>query len=168
MKYIFMVLAIGWASLSSLAQQNESPLVVFEQFVTGKWEMNGTWSNGQKFRQAQTFEWGLDKKIVKVKTFGTINQKTGAYGLRNEGVRAWDAQKKQIVFWEFDVFGGITQGTCTVEGHNIYYDYPYQGKNFRDSWVYINPNKYEYKVGLYENGKWIKIYHESFYQRLQK
>ncbi|HAS43791.1 MAG TPA: hypothetical protein DCS93_25140 [Microscillaceae bacterium] len=168
MKYTLITLAIVLTSVQAFAQKNESPLAVFEVFTTGKWEMNGTWGNGKKFRQTQIFKWGLNKKIMKVQTYGTVNQKTGAFGLRNEGIRAWDAQKKQIVFWEFDVFGGITQGTCTVDGKNIYYDYPYMGKNFRDSWVFVHANKYAYKVGVYENGKWGKVYHESYYQRVQK
>lgn len=165
---IALVLAGGQVFAQTTKQEKKSPLAIFEQFTTGKWEMNGQWSNGKKFRQAQIFKWSLNKKIVKVQTFGTVNQKTGQFGLRNEGIRAWDATKKQIVFWEFDVFGGITKGICTVEGKNIYYDYLYMGKNFRDSWVFVNANKYEYKVGVYEQGKWLKVYHQSFYQRVQK
>lgn len=170
MKYYILNLLLLLGTVSTLAQNNNAqlPLNIFEHFIGGKWEMKGQWPNGQKFKQVQIFKWGLNKKIVKVQTFGTVNQKTGEFGLRNEGIRAWDAQKKQIVFWEFDVFGGITPGACTVEGKNIYYNYAYQGQNFRDSWVYVNANKYEYKVGIYDNGKWGKVFLKGHYQRVPK
>lgn len=164
---IFLFLLLGILPTAK-AQKQSTKLVAFENFMKGRWEMKGSWPNGQKFRQVQQFEWGLNRHIIKVKTWGTVNQKTGNFGLRNEGIRTWDTHKKQIVFWEFDIFGGITQGTCTIEGKNMYYDYSYQGKTFRDSWVYIEPNKYAYKVGIYTKGQWQKVFLASTYQRIKK
>ena len=164
---ILFILALAWATTAS-SQDKKSPLDFFDTFIEGKWEMSGAWANGKKFKQTNVFRWSLNKKIVKVQTFGTIDQKPGERGLRNEGIRAWDAQKKQIVFWEFDVYGGITRGTCTIEGKNIYYDYAYMGKTFRDSWVWVNHNKYKLKIGIYKDGVWGKVFLNAFYQRVQK
>lgn len=164
---IFLFLFLGILSTTK-AQKPSTKLGTVENFAKGCQEMKGLWSNGQKFRQVQQPEWALNKHIVKVKTWGTINQKTGKFDLRNEGIHTWDAQKKQTIFWEFDIFGGITQGTCTIEDKNLYYDYSYQGKTFRDSWVYIEPDKYAYKVGIYTKEQWQKVFLESTYQKIKK
>lgn len=165
-KFIAFLMIWGWAS--NAYSQNNSPLSFFENLMDGKWEMKGTWGKGKSFRQVQVYSWGLNKTLVKVNTFGTIDQKTGAFGLRNEGIRAWDANKKQLVFWEFDIFGGITQGTCTIKGNMLYYDYQYQGQHFRDSWQKLDEHTYAYKVGTVKNGQWLKIFLSSTYKRIQK
>ena len=48
--------------------------------------------------------------IIKAQAYGTVNSQTGEFGLRNEGIRAYDAEAGELRFWEFDVFGGITAG----------------------------------------------------------
>jgi hypothetical protein len=167
MKHFIAILIIwGWANHAY--SQSNAHLAFFENFMGGKWEMKGEWSPGKTFRQVQVYSWGLNKTLVKVKTFGTTNPKTGAFGLRNEGIRAWDKDKKQLVFWEFDIFGGITQGTCTIKGNTLHYDYPYQGQNFRDSWQKIDKDTYAYKVGTVKNGQWLKVFISSTYKRLPK
>ncbi|EAY31667.1 hypothetical protein [Microscilla marina] len=167
MKHL-MVYLVLWSWATGAYSQATPQLAFFEHLTQDKWEMNGDWGNGKKFRQIQVYSWGLNKRIVKVQTFGTTDPKTGAFGLRNEGIRAWDATKKQVVFWEFDVFGGITQGTCTVEGNFLYYDYTYQGQSFRDSWQKISPNAYAYKVGTYKDGRWLKVFLSATYKRMTK
>lgn len=165
-KVLFLILLLNLGGIQSKAQE-PNPLNIFEPLMGGKWLVEGTWENGGKFKQEVVLEWGLDKKIVKVKTYGTIDQATNAYGLRNEGIRAWSLSDSTIQFWEFDVFGGITEGTCQSEGRNIYYDYDYQGLALRDAWNYINDDTYEFVVGSVKDGKMDKVYQKSTFRRVE-
>ena len=96
-----------------------------------------------------------------MKTYGTINQETGEYGLRNEGIRAWDAETGKIRFWEFDIYGGITTGDCNLENGTIHFEYSYkingEEKRLRDSWTPIDKDTYKYEIVMQENGEWSKV-----------
>lgn len=140
----------------------------FSNLIGGTWLTETEWSNGNKFKQEIIFEWGLDQKIVKVKTFGTIDQKTKEYGLRNEGVRAWNTQDSTIQFWEFDVFGGITTGLCYFKGKDLHYEYEYHGEKLWETWIFVDSNTYQYKVSSLLNGNIDKVYMESTYKKNEK
>ena len=154
--------------LPVLAIGQTTNLSHFQNFVGGKWQMEGKWSNGKTFKQEVVFNWGLNKNIVKVKTFGVTNPQTGEYGLRNEGIRAWNKEKNTIEFWEFDLFGGITEGTCNFEGKNLFYLYNYHGEELKESWIYIDENTYSYEIASVKDGNVIKSYLKSIYKRIEE
>ncbi|MEP1096102.1 MAG: hypothetical protein ABJG78_13390 [Cyclobacteriaceae bacterium] len=157
MRQVLILIAIIHANL--LIAQSE--LSAFENLVGSKWEVVGKWSNGEDFRQEYLFEWSLDKKLIKVQTFGTTNMLTGEYGLRNEGIRFWKENEEVIKFYEFDIFGGITEGVCTIDSNSIIYDYVYEGLTFRDSWIFKDLNTYQYVVENLENGERKELYQTS-------
>lgn len=146
--------------------QDEKAAVMdaLSEMIGGKWVIQTKWENGGEFHQEQIFEWGLNETIIKVTTFGTVNQKTGEFGLRNEGIRAWDGQEKVMKFWEFDVFGGITTGTCGVDSNAFYYEYEYapdgNPQTFRDVWTKIDLDTYKYQVGTFADGAFSKVFLE--------
>ena len=152
--------------------QQEQSFQVLSQLIGGKWLAEGQWSNGSPFKQEMIYEWGLNHTIIKVKTYGTTDHETGAFGLRNEGIRAWDATQNKLLFWEFDVFGGITSGHCLIEGQNIYYEYVYsqngESNTFRDAWTRIDENTYVYKVGIYKDEQWKAVFLESSFKRVRE
>lgn len=123
--------------------------------------MEAKWPNGQVFKQEVIYEWALNKKLLKVKTYGTINPETGEYGLRNEGFRAWDSETEKILFWEFDIFGGITSGECVLENGAYHFEYFYkindEVRKMRDSWTPVDENSYKYEVVMREGGAWSKV-----------
>ncbi|PXX99197.1 hypothetical protein DF185_15080 [Marinifilum breve] len=154
-------------SIEGFAQEN-APLEHFNQFTEGVWITEGEWSNGHKFKQEIDFEWGLNHKIVKVKTYGTIDPKTKKYGLRNEGIRAYNTQDSVIQFWEFDIYGGITKGECYFEGRNLHYEYDYHGEKLKESWIFVDQDSYKYQIGSVKDGKLDKVYMKSSYKRILK
>lgn len=143
----------------------QSELSGFENLVGSKWGVVGKWSNGEDFRQEYLFEWSLDKKLIKVQTFGTTNMLTGEHGLRNEGIRFWKENEETIKFYEFDIFGSVTKGVCTIDGSNIIYDYEYEGLTFRDSWIFKDKDTYQYVVESMENGERKELYQNSIIKR---
>jgi len=159
---IVLTVAIAIQANTLLAQ---SSLSAFENLVGSKWEVVGRWSNGEDFRQEYLFEWSLDKNLVKVQTYGTINMLTGEYGLRNEGIRVWKEGEGKIQFYEFDIFGGVTEGICTIDGESIIYEYNYQGLALKESWIFKDKNTYEYIVESLENGKRKELYQTSTIKR---
>ena len=50
-------------------------------------------------------------------------------GLRNEGIRMWDGNENLMKFWEFDIYGGITEGFMGVSTDGFYYQYEYPDGN---------------------------------------
>lgn len=140
------------------AQEGITSLQTFENLIGGTWEGRGAWENGAPFSQHIMFEWGLSGKMIKVKTYGNVSREGNEFGLRNEGVRAWSEEASTVKFWEFDIFGGLTEGTVDTDGNDIYYHYSYdagQGPTkLTDAWIYRDKDTYQYIIGIYQNGEW--------------
>jgi len=168
LKHIFFALFLFLAINLSVEAQKVSPLNGFDNLVGGIWLTEGEWSNGQKFKQEVDFSWGLNQKIVKVKTYGTIDPKGKEYGLRNEGIRSYNAQDSVIQFWEFDIFGGITTGICYFNNKDLYYEYDYNGETLLESWMYVDEDNYKYQIGNMKDGEMDKVYMKSSYRRIKK
>ena len=109
------------------------------------------------------------KKIITAKTYDFIDSKQFEDSMRNYGIRAWDKQKQQLTFVDYNVFGGIVSGTITVNGKDIHYsyEYPINGKSevLTDAWLYKDDNTYDFKVGIYRNGTWEKVFVTSVFLR---
>ena len=166
---LILILAIGYQH--TYAQQSrQEGINVISQLIGGKWVAEGKWQDGKKFKQELKFMWGLSHNIIKVKTYAIIDQETGEFGLRNEGIRAWDDKDNAMKFWEFDIFGGITTGTCIIDGDQIHYQYEYKMDEsyalFRDTWTKIDEDSYRYRVGIVEDGKWQSILLDTTFKRV--
>ncbi len=162
MKTLLIILLALLTMNTAKAQEKKPSLQVFKNLVGGTWKGEGTWSDGSPFKLDLEYEWGLSGNLVKSKTFGNISNDGYEFGLRNEGIRVWSEEVPGIVFWEFDIFGGITEGTVMVDGHDIYYHYLYdfgQGPvELTDGWIFKDKNTYEFLVGEYKNGEWKQKY----------
>jgi len=99
-----------------LSEAQENPLLVFDNFIGKTWRIDAKWGNGSPFKQEVTFEYDLQKGILKASTKGFIDQGQETWGDRNFGIRKYDATSGKILFWEFDVFGGLTKGEVLVKG----------------------------------------------------
>lgn len=149
------------SNLTGIAQTKPEIYSKFEPLI-GKWKGSGEWKDGTKFQQDVVLEFGLDKTIIKTKTYGNISQDNFKFGLRNEGIRAWSDAENELRFWEFDIFGGITEGTCRIMDKDIFYDYEYdfgQGPmDLTDAWIYADKNTYILQVGVYKDGEWTQTF----------
>ncbi|BAO75353.1 hypothetical protein [Winogradskyella sp. PG-2] len=152
-KYWFLIILIPLLGVSQGSQ-----LLGFENLVNKTWFAEGEWSNGTKFKQEVTFAFDLNKSIIKADSKGYTNQEQTEYGNRNHGIRQYNSNKGKIEFWEFDIFGGVTQGIVTIENNNIWYSYKYGESTVTDCWEYIDDETYRFTVGSYKEGKWQAIY----------
>ncbi len=160
-----LILTIAISAQGLQAQSN--PLAPFDKLVGGTWLVDGTWPDGSKFKQEFFFESSLGGKLIKVQTMGTIDPKTKAYGLRNEGLRSWNPQDSTIMFWEFDVFGGLTRGLVTINDADFHYDYQYENMNLRDSWIFVNEDEYQLVISSVKDGKVDQVYQKSQIKRVR-
>ena len=140
--------------ISTNAFANDNPLAAFDNLIGRTWTAEGKWGNGSAFKQVATFEYGLNDRIVVVRSQGFTDQAQTKFGDRNHGVRQFDAATETIRFWEFDTFGGVTEGTVRVDGKNLYYEYEYGGTRVTDLWQWVDDNTYNYIVGTLVDGKW--------------
>lgn len=154
MRYIGFLLFLF--SLHTMAQNPH--LEAFAPLVNKTWKAEGKWSNGSKFIQEVSFKYDLQKNIVVTNSKGFIDDPQTKFGNRNHGVRMWSNEAGAIKFWEFDVFGGVTEGTVTTENKNFVYTYDYGGTIVTDMWEYIDENTYRFVVGVFKDGKWESIY----------
>ncbi|MFD2564194.1 hypothetical protein [Aquimarina rubra] len=160
---IFALLAI--ISISTQSQENN--LLIFKNLVGKEWKSEGKWGDGTVFKQETVFTFDLNSTLVIAKSKGFTDQKQTQYGWRNHGIRKFDTETKTIKFWEFDVFGGVTEGTVTVDGKNLIYQYPYGESIVTDMWEYIDDHTYNFKVGNYVNGNWKQVYLETQFKALK-
>ncbi|MEM6893966.1 MAG: VOC family protein [Bacteroidota bacterium] len=141
-------------------QAQEKPLALFEPLMQKEWSAEGKWGDGSIFKQELQVEYSLDSTLVLVRSKGFTNTEQSQYGNRNHGVRRFDAKAKQLMFYEFDVFGGVTQGTVSKKNKDIIYTYEYQSTTVTDYWEHVDANTYKFKVGVYD-GVWQQVFLET-------
>ncbi|MBQ4818516.1 hypothetical protein [Aquimarina sp. MMG016] len=165
MKTYAIYILLTLISFSSWSQ--ESDLSIFEPLTGKLWKAEGKWGDDSKFKQEIIFLYELNHTLVIAKSKGFTNKEQTEYDFRNHGIRKYDAETKTIKFWEFDIFGGVTEGTIKAEGKNIIYQYQYGESLVTDMWEYVNENTYNFKVGSYIDGKWKQIYLETQFKAEQ-
>lgn len=159
----FFILIMLQATFS-LAQ--EASLAPFNCLIGDSWKAEGTWGDGSIFKQEISFEYSLDKQLIVTKTSGFTDQDQSSFGQRNLGIRKFDQKSTGVIFWEFDIFGGVTKGTVSFADKDIIYKYKYGNSSLTETWKYVDDDTYNYIVGVFENGKWQKKYLETQYKRL--
>ena len=151
-----------------MAFGQKSKLSIFDNLVAKKWKAEGNWEDGSKFKQELKINYSLDSTIIIVNSTGFIDKEQTKLGLRNHGIRQYDEQSKSLKFWEFDTFGGRTEGIILSEGKNIIYQYNYGDSILTDMWEYIDDSTYNFKVGDYKNGVWIQLYLSSQFKEFKE
>ena len=139
-------------------------LSVFNNLIGKTWIAEGKWGDGSIFKQEISYHYDLENTIVVTKAKGFVNKEQTRFGDRNHGIRQYNTEDKKIVFWEFDVFGGVTKGTVIAEGKNIRYSYKYGDSTVTDLWEYIDDETYKFVVGNYKNNTWEHVYLETVFK----
>ncbi|AXT60882.1 hypothetical protein D1816_11170 [Aquimarina sp. AD10] len=155
MKNVFVIL-LFFVSIKVFSQ--DSKLSMFGNLVEKTWRAEGNWGDGSKFVQEIKFEYSLDSTLVITNAIGFVDKEQTKLGKRNHGIRQFDKESNSIKFWEFDVFGGLTEGVVFSKDKNIIYQYEYGGSNVTDMWEYVNDSTYNFKVGNHKDGVWKQLY----------
>ena len=153
-----IIIQLAVLLLPILTYSQTSQLSIFDNLVGKTWQAEGNWSNGSRFFQEIRFEYSLDSAIVTSESIGFVDAEQTKLGKRNHGIRQLDKESNIIRFWEFDIFGGVTMGSVSVEGKNLLYQYDYGDSKLTDMWEHIDDSTYNFKVGEYLNGHWSQVY----------
>lgn len=162
-KYLLVLLLLTFSI--TINSQNNNNLEGFENLINKTWTAYGKWGDGSQFKQEIFFEYSLKNQIIVAKSKGYTNLEQTEYGLRNFGIRKFDAKLNKVKFWEFDVFGNLTEGTVSFNENNIIYNYNYQGADVSDMWEYINDSLYNFKVGIYKDNNWKQVFLNTQFKR---
>ena len=155
-KLIFLLFCAPWIGFGQTNQ-----LELFNNLVGKTWKAEGNWNDGSKFYQELTINYELDSAIIEVNTIGFVNTDRTEIGDRNHGIRKFDLESGQVLFWEFDVFGGITFGTVMKEENSLIYEYDYGDAYVTEMWEYVNDSTYNFKIGVRRNDKWEQVFLET-------
>ena len=140
------------------SQAQENRLSVFDNLMGKIWKAEGNWGDGSQFKQETIFQYSLDSTLVIAESKGFTNREQTEYGHRNHGIRKFDAQSNGIKFWEFDIFGGTTEGVVKIRDKDIVYTYSYGASTVTDYWEYVDENTYNFTVGSFKEGVWEQTY----------
>lgn len=150
----------------TLGQSTE--LSMFDNLIGKTWKAEGNWGDGSKFSQEIDINYSLDGSIVVSESIGFVDKEQTKLGIRNHGIRQFDKKSNTVKFWEFEVFGELTEGIVFSEGKNLVYQYNYGDSKVTDLWEYVNDSTYHFKVGEYKNGQWIQTYLTTQFKEINK
>ncbi len=143
-------------NLHAVAQ--DTTLAAFEPLMGKTWLAEGKWGDGSNFKQEVTFLYDLNKQLVIARSKGFTNEEQTAFGDRNHGIRKYDPVTKKFRFWEFDVFGGVTEGEILFVDRDIIYVYEYGGFTLADRWTFVDERTYDFTVGTWNKGTQDQIF----------
>ena len=168
MKKLIVLLVLSLTSLFQASLLSQQSLDIFKPLVDKVWYAEGTWGNGSSFKQEVEFSFDLGGQLVIAQSQGFTNMEQTEYGPRNHGIRRYDAETQQILFVEYDVFGGVTKGEVQGNERDIIYTYDYGGTMVTDYWQYVDEDNYNFTVGMMKDGKWQQKLLETRFVRKNK
>lgn len=86
-------------------EKKADPMAALAPFA-GEWQVDGSWSNGEKLRARGVYHWGLGKKILHTKTFVMDGDKEYQ---RYESIMGWHPEKKSLYQITFSFDGHINE-----------------------------------------------------------
>ncbi|MDW3192194.1 MAG: hypothetical protein R8G66_07510 [Cytophagales bacterium] len=163
MKY-FLILILSCLLFGSAIAQEENPLTALEPLMGKTWAIDAQWGDGSVFKQELSLEYGLQNQVVYCYTKGFINAERTQFGDRNFGIRKFDKESGKILFWEFDAFGGVTEGEVIANGRDLWFVYNYGETVIADIWEYLDDETYAFRVVSYNNEEIGDMYLKGAYK----
>lgn len=164
MKFRFL-LSLCYLGMTCTVWAQKGDLSEFGNLIDKTWKAEGKWGDGSLFRQEVKFDYDLGGTLVVARSKGFIGVDQTEVGDRNHGIRKVDPTTGEIEFWEFDAFGGLTQGVCEVRDGSFYYHYDYETREgttrLTDAWIFQSDTLYVFKVGVYEHDEWKAVFLET-------
>lgn len=149
------LMALGAFATVGLAEESSpaEPLAAFERFVGGAWQSEGD------FKVRIVYEWGLNKKLLKIKSY--LVGESGPQLVYESSVY-WHPVKKQVVFQSVSSRGGLFDGTMSVD-KNVYKSEfaSYDGENtahYRQSITFVDDDNVLWSVQSKKGNDWVTLH----------
>jgi hypothetical protein len=140
------------------AEKEANPLETLACFVGGGWIGEGRHSPDAEFRTRVVYEWGLNRRLLKAKSF-----LSGDKGERlvYESVFSWHPQKKKLIFLSVSAEGGIFEGAFEKKGDvfESHFD-SFSGSGaarFRQTIQFLDADHTLWTVFAKQGDDWVKV-----------
>jgi hypothetical protein len=143
----FLAIVPAWSRADDAKPAD--PMAAFDRFVGGAWVTEGD------FKVRVVYEWGLNKKLLKIKSY-----LVGSDGPRlvYESVVYWHPEKKQVVFQSISGQGGLFDGVMTKEGNvfkSVFTSYDdSRATPYRQSIEFLDDDHVIWTVQGQKDGEW--------------
>lgn len=120
---LFVLLITGLPDESMPAGPTSQPAPPLEQIMNllkGTWEGEITDSDGNTLRSRLTFTWTLNRKFIKAQHVITSGGESQLYA---ETLYGRHPVLQRVMFWTFDNAGGVHEGSVTLEGRTLHYEW---------------------------------------------
>ena len=155
------------ASAQAKSEPAAHPLAPIAPLVGGQWRGQIRLLDGTVIHARHVYEWGLNGKIIKSKTYGAIGD--GPEALVYEGLFAWHPEKKAIGFQEVAAYGGTNEGTIEPEGNALHYYWTQYGRSgatvYKETLLFPNNDHYTSEAHKKTDSGWEKFTAESSFRR---
>ena len=114
-RYVIFALAVSLTLTGRLHAQDDAArkaLAALDRFV-GEWTVDGRWSDGSSLHARGVYEWGLNKRILKARTYVKDGEKEYQ---RYESVLAWHPDKKLLFEISFAFDGALSEYVVETAG----------------------------------------------------
>jgi hypothetical protein len=113
--YVVIALAASLALAGRLHAEDAAArkaLAGLDRFV-GEWTVDGRWADGSSLHARSVYEWGLNKRILKARTYVKDGEKEYQ---RYESVLAWHPDKKLLFEISFAFDGALSEYVVETAG----------------------------------------------------
>lgn len=121
----------------------------FAFLIGGEWV--GTFADG-KTTDHQHFEWEHDGKFIHNR-----HHSSGERAHAGEAIYAYHPLQDRVIFWYWDVTGGISSGHFTVQGDELHAEEEYRGEQsykMRSVWKPVDVDLYDSQQYAWQNEAW--------------
>jgi hypothetical protein len=167
--WLAVTLLVG-AVLPAAAQDKKdakdaNPLDTLAPFVGGAWVSKGKGPVKGEFRTRVVYEWGLNRKLLKAKSYLVGDR---GEELVYESVFGWHPKRREIFFYSFSGQGYIFEGTVSRQKDTFEILFESHAKagtaTYRQTIQFLDKDHTLWTVFLNKGDEWIKVI-ESKQQR---
>jgi hypothetical protein len=155
---LLAVLALGGSLRADDKPAARDKLAALERFA-GEWQVDGKWADGQSLHARTVYEWGLNKKILKARTFVRDGKKEYQ---RYEAVLAWHPEKKSLYQISFAFDGAINENLIeTRDKDTLHIGYmPYAANKpskVRQVIKFLDKDRFQWTVSIQDGKGWKQL-----------
>lgn len=155
-----LILFLGTGSAHSQnTAPGTNPLDPIAWLVGGTWVTTTKASDGSLVTIEVTFEWASHKKLIK---YTIINPNYGGKAVpTHEGICGWHPGKKQLVLWETDNDGNLTEAVLIAQGNKLlleelFYRADGTTRPQRVEVVRESADEFTFKAWVPKEGEWVE------------
>ena len=152
---ILLALVAVAADKDTVAFKIDPKLASLARFE-GEWTVDGKWTGGNELHARAVYEWGLEGKVLRARTYITDGEKEYQ---RYEATMAWHPARKCLYEINFTFDGSLTEHKIEAkDGKTLLVDFspldPEHPGKTRQTLTFLDNDHHSWKVELQGNNGW--------------